>query len=257
MALGESPLQILNYVTQNDVNNDSTVRQYGIVDFDTISGSVRTAAFTGNNCMDYKNHIIGSNYAIQGNILSGQEILDSMEVRFLGELGSLEDKLMAALQGANVPGADTRCLSEGRSSQSAFIRLAKPDDDKNKLYMDIAVYNIFGNGEPIDQLQSLFDSFVPDTSSNDTTTSLSTYTPKENYYMTIINGHIQIHGPLEQLESMEVYDINGKLVKTYYSFDFTPNLNPGLYTACFYMKPSTKIHYRSKYCTNFRLSGRY
>ena len=87
--------------------------------------------------MDYKNHIVGPNYAIQGNILSGQAILDSMEARFLATPGPLADKLMAALQGANVPGADTRCLANGTSSLSAFLRVAKPNDLPGAFYLDL------------------------------------------------------------------------------------------------------------------------
>ena len=64
------------------------------------------------NCFDYKNHIIGDHYAIQGNILLGQSILDSMESRFLNTSGSLSEKLMASLQGAKVIGADTRCYDD-------------------------------------------------------------------------------------------------------------------------------------------------
>ncbi len=51
-----------------------------------------------------------------------------MEYRFLNTEGSLAEKLMSALQGAKVPGADTRCLNEGTSSLSAFVRVAKPND---------------------------------------------------------------------------------------------------------------------------------
>ena len=63
-----------------------------------------------------------------------------MESRFLNTIGSLASKLMSAMQGANVPGADTRCLDEGISSLSSFIRVAKPEDN-NDLYLDINVNN--------------------------------------------------------------------------------------------------------------------
>ena len=51
-----------------------------------------------------------------------------MENQFLSTDGSLSDKLMASLQGANIAGADTRCLDDGTSSLSAFIRVANPHD---------------------------------------------------------------------------------------------------------------------------------
>ena len=82
------------------------------------------------------------NYSIQGNILLGAEILDSMEARFLAATGPLSDRLMACLQGANVPGADSRCLANGTSSLSAFVRVAKPGDADDSLFLDFLNENI-------------------------------------------------------------------------------------------------------------------
>jgi len=156
---GKSPDEIISWLKSNDVGNNHRVRQYGIVDFDE-NNQPRTAAYTGQFANNYKNHILGENYAIQGNILLGQEILDSMEVRFLNTEGSLADKLMAALQGAKVPGADTRCLSEGVSSLSAYIKVAKPEDSMEDVHLDIVIpFTDFGV-EPIDVLQEAFDSWA-------------------------------------------------------------------------------------------------
>ena len=79
MVEGLSPQEIINWLVANDVQNNPAVRQYGIVDTDA-QGHPRSAAFTGQNCYNYKNHILGPNYSIQGNILLGQHILDSMEI---------------------------------------------------------------------------------------------------------------------------------------------------------------------------------
>jgi uncharacterized Ntn-hydrolase superfamily protein len=126
---------------------------------DLFEGSARCAAHTGVNCDDYKNHIIGPNYTIQGNILLGQQILDSMEARFLYTEGELACKLMAALQGAKVIGADTRCLDDGVSSLSAFLRIAQPNDPVNDLYLDLNVPSVLPGTDPIDVLQNLLDNW--------------------------------------------------------------------------------------------------
>ncbi|MEZ4775467.1 MAG: DUF1028 domain-containing protein [Bacteroidia bacterium] len=162
---GDSPQEIIDFLVANDAgvsigSGDATNRQYGIVDFDS-SGQARSAAYTGINCLDYKNHITGPGYSIQGNILLGQQILDSMEHHFLTTPGNLGDRLMAALQGANVPGADTRCLSEGVSSLSAFLRVARPYDPYGNYYLDLLVGQTPFGVEPIDALQSLYDSWSP------------------------------------------------------------------------------------------------
>jgi uncharacterized Ntn-hydrolase superfamily protein len=159
MVEGMSPQEIIDWLVENDIQNNPLIRQYGIVDFDP-HGNHRSAAYTGQFCLDYKNHIVGPNYSIQGNILLGQQILDSMETRFLTAEGSLAEKLMAALQGAKVPGADTRCLPDGLSSLSSFIRVAKTSDTLGTYYCELIVPSTVPGVDPIDSLQVLFDQWL-------------------------------------------------------------------------------------------------
>ena len=154
MDQGYAPEEIIEYLVENDAQGNPSIRQYGVVD---LVDDGRSAAFTGENCYDYKNHILGPTYSIQGNILLGQEVLDSMEVNFLNTSGSLATRLMAAMQGAKIPGADTRCLSSGISSLSAFIRVAQPNNLEDSLYLHLNVNNTQPGIDPIDTLQDLFD----------------------------------------------------------------------------------------------------
>ena len=159
MDSGLSPDEIIDYLIENDVNNNPSIRQYGIVD---IYDGGRSAGYTGENCMDYKNHILGDTYAIQGNILLGEEILINMENNFNSTIGSLSDKLMSALQGANIEGADSRCLDNGTSSLSAFIRVAEASDSEDSFFLDLNVNNTNNGQEPIDLLQVLYDQWLYD-----------------------------------------------------------------------------------------------
>jgi uncharacterized Ntn-hydrolase superfamily protein len=158
MLLGENPQQIISWLTANDANNNPNSRQYGIAAL--VNGSPQTAGFTGTGTLNYKNHITGPNYSIQGNILLGQAILDSMEARFLNAPGSLACKLMAALQGANVIGADTRCANNGGGTSSlfAFLKVSQPTDPYGSPSLLVSVKTPGGFGiEPIDSLQIIFD----------------------------------------------------------------------------------------------------
>jgi uncharacterized Ntn-hydrolase superfamily protein len=167
MNLGTlSPQQIIDSLVAHDAQNNPAIRQYGIVDM--YMGTGRHAAYTGVNTNDYKNHIhkdtLGYAYSIQGNILLGPEILDSMESRFLNTSGSLACKLMAALQGAKVIGADTRCISYNTSSFSAVLRVANPGDPQaGPYYLGLAVNTYPPNAppymDPIDSMQTLFDAW--------------------------------------------------------------------------------------------------
>jgi uncharacterized Ntn-hydrolase superfamily protein len=198
MDEGYSPDEIIELLENNDVQNNPAIRQYGVVDLlsgndygllyeyecEEIEGAVwqgipdsgelaecsdpvvaRSASFTGSNCSSWKGHINGVNYAIQGNILLNENILLGLERGFNLTNGSLDQKLMAAMQEAKFPGADTRCLDEGISTLSAFIRVAKPTD-MNEYYMDLNVNSVIPyyteNGiwiDPIDTLQTLYDNW--------------------------------------------------------------------------------------------------
>lgn len=156
MSLGDSPQQLIDWLKINDAGGVPSVRQYGVVRI--ANGYPRAAAHTGTNCMNFKNHRIGPNYTIQGNILLGAQVLDSMEVRFKREKGDLACKLMAAMQGANMVGADSRCSGNGTSSLFAFIQVAQPTDqfDQPSFLQSLKTSNGAGI-EPIDSLQKLFD----------------------------------------------------------------------------------------------------
>jgi len=153
MDQGYTPQDIIDWLVANDSQNDPTIRQYGIVDL--IDGG-RSAGYTGENCYDFKGHKLGENYAIQGNILLGQSILDDMETAFLTQYGTFEEKLMASLMAANVTGADTRCTPYGTPAISAFIRVSESDNSEDSLFMDINVNNAPLTLNPLDSLHLLY-----------------------------------------------------------------------------------------------------
>jgi len=63
MLEGLSPQQIIDWLVANDAGGNPTIRQYGIVD---LTRNGESAAYTGSNCTNYKNHVTGPGYAIQG-----------------------------------------------------------------------------------------------------------------------------------------------------------------------------------------------
>lgn len=156
MNLGDTPSQIIQWLVANDATNREDLRQYGVIAM--VNGSPEGAAHDGSMIPDYKSHIIGPNYVIVGNFMSGQEIVDSMEAGFLNTPGDLACKLMGAMQGANVIGADTRCIPHKTSSLFAFLKVAQPTDRFRNPSFKIFVKIRDGDSiEPIDSLQTLFD----------------------------------------------------------------------------------------------------
>ena len=161
MEAGDSPQEIIDWLVANDAQGDPSARQYNVVDLN--SGSPRSAAYTGPNCFAEFIHINGPNYSIAGNILISEDVVNDMETAFLTTIGTLSDKLMAALQGAKRPGADSRCLTDGVSSLSAFLRVADPTDTDSSygnLSLDLNVWVTSTVFEPIDALQDAYDNIL-------------------------------------------------------------------------------------------------
>jgi len=205
---GLSPEELMDWLEANDVQGNPAIRQYGMADL--VTGEARAAAFTGDNCMDWKGHIVGPNYAIQGNILLSEAILTGMEEGFLGTEGSLAEKLMAAMQGANVAGADTRCLDEGVSSRSAFLRVAYPGDDPEDLTLDIVVAITPFGVEPIDVLQAEFDAWNGTSALSEEDGDAST--PLLITRQADGQALLKWDGPTPA--EMAVYDVRGALLET-------------------------------------------
>jgi uncharacterized Ntn-hydrolase superfamily protein len=202
MADGHSAQQIIDSLILHDWENTPEYRQYGVVRYDQGGQS---AAFTGDSCMDYKNHILGPTYAIQGNILLGQQILDSMETRFNNTQGDLACKLMSALQGAKVIGADTRCEDDGISSFSAFVRVAQIDDDYGDVSLDISVNTYSTGTEPIDSLQTLFEQ-----AGGCVLTRIDEI--EKNSFVISGTGDVMNISFIRPINRVEVFDINGRKV---------------------------------------------
>lgn len=202
---GKSPSQIIDWLLSNDIDQDATVRQYGVVAWH--DSKIESAAHTGENCLDFKDHRTGASYAIQGNILKGPEVLDSMEARFLRKKGSLAERLMAAMQGANMVGADSRCTQEGTSSLSAFIRVAQKNDQPNRLFLDINVAGTDEGVEPIDILQDRFEKWQANGIRLDNDQPIiKVYPNPAAKTMSVESDH--------PIESIEMLDLMGKSIKT-------------------------------------------
>ena len=213
MLLGLTPQQIIDSLVAHDAQNNSTIRQYGIVKLDT---TLLTAGFTGVNCTVWRGHITGNYYAIQGNILLGQQILDSMEARYLNTQGPLAIKLMAALQGAKVPAADTRCAGRNTSSISAFIRVGRLQDTTGTLWLNLNVNNTPFGVEPIDSLQVLFNNWLL-TSIEPVTNSIPDKPVLYQNYPNPFNPSTKIRFDVpvnnaNSLTSLKIYDMLGREV---------------------------------------------
>lgn len=95
---------------------DHAHRQLGVV-----APQGAGATFTGEECMDWAGGAAGDGYAIQGNILTGPEVVEAMEAAWLKSSDlDLDRRLLAALAAGDQAGGDRR----GR--QSAALHIVEP-----------------------------------------------------------------------------------------------------------------------------------
>jgi hypothetical protein len=105
LRAGTDPAQILNILEAQDGGHQS--RQYGIAD---TRG--RAASFSGSQNGAFAGDLTGSDgtisYAVQGNVITGQAVLDQAEAAIL-QGGDLPTRLMRSMLAARAQGGDGRC----------------------------------------------------------------------------------------------------------------------------------------------------
>lgn len=107
---GLSPKEVIEKITEKD--DGHALRQVGIVD---VKG--QSATYTGDDCYDWAGGAAAKNYAVQGNILVSQQVIEQMEATFEQTEGSLAERLTAALLAGDSAGGDSR----GRQSAALLV----------------------------------------------------------------------------------------------------------------------------------------
>lgn len=123
-------------------------RQVGIVDVD--GGA---ATHTGHACMDWAGGVTGAGFAIQGNILAGEQVVEAMQAAWEGseEDAPLARRLLAALTAGDGAGGDSR----GRQSAAILVVREGAGYGGND---DIAVdLRVDDHADPISELARLLD----------------------------------------------------------------------------------------------------
>lgn len=110
LARGLSAQEALHELLAADEQREH--RQVGIVDREG-----RAAAFTGRECFPWAGHLIGAGFCCQGNILTGEAVVQRMADAFCATAGELAERLVAALEAGQAAGGDRR----GRQSAALYV----------------------------------------------------------------------------------------------------------------------------------------
>lgn len=179
---GTQASQILAQLAAADAAGHQS-RQYGIV---SLQGGALT--FTGSLAGSFAGGVTGQlgtlRYAIQGNVLTGVEVVQAAEAA-LTIPGTLADKVMAAMQAARIFGGDGRCscnasaptscgappASFTKCAHTALMIVARPGDvdaacttpagcGAGQYWLDLNVANQPVTAvDPVAQLQTQYDAW--------------------------------------------------------------------------------------------------
>jgi uncharacterized Ntn-hydrolase superfamily protein len=141
---GATPEAALETVLADDPGRET--RQLGIV---TADG--RAAAFTGKDCLEWAGHRIGPGFAVQGNILAGEAVVDEMARAYTETVGTLVERLVAALEAGQAAGGDKR----GQQSAALIVERAGGRAESREGIDRICDLRVEDHTEPIVELRRL------------------------------------------------------------------------------------------------------
>jgi uncharacterized Ntn-hydrolase superfamily protein len=144
LACGATPEEALERVLADDEGRET--RQLGVV---TSDG--RAAAFTGADCLDWAGHKTGAGFAVQGNILAGEAVVDEMARAFEETVGPLAERLISALEAGQAAGGDKR----GQQSAALIVERTGARSESREGIDRICDLRVEDHAAPIAELRRL------------------------------------------------------------------------------------------------------
>ncbi len=144
LAQGKSADEALQIVLDRDTIPEE--RQIGIVD-----ASGRAVAHTGSGTLAWSGHKTAACVSVQGNILAGPEVIDSMMAVFERTTGPLAERMLKALKAGEDAGGDTR------GKQSAAIQVVVKKGGYLGVDDRLVDLKVVDHEEPVTELQRIYD----------------------------------------------------------------------------------------------------
>ncbi len=141
LGAGEDPAAALAEELASDPL--ARFRQVAVVD-----GHGRVAVHTGDGCIAAAGDIQGDGFSAQANMMSSEDVWPAMSAAFTGSDGSLDRRLLAALEAGEAAGGDIR----GR--QSAALLVVAAEGESWRAGTDLRVED---SPDPLGELRRLVD----------------------------------------------------------------------------------------------------
>ncbi len=110
MEAGKSPTDALAALVAADA--DSAIRQVAMIDSEG-----RVAAHTGETTIAEASHVVGDQFSAQANMMTSAGVPEAMAAAFTTATGDLVDRILSALDAAEIAGGDIR----GRQSAALLV----------------------------------------------------------------------------------------------------------------------------------------
>ncbi|MBK7872851.1 MAG: DUF1028 domain-containing protein [Saprospiraceae bacterium] len=123
---------------------DPEHQQYALVTLQQMN----PVTYTGDSTMAYNGALTGYGISVQGNLLTNEKELQTIfnaAVKAQKKGRSVAEILMLALEAGSKAGGDKRCGTQ--RAQSAFVKVAKPEDTIEKLSLHLVVTGQAKGGE--------------------------------------------------------------------------------------------------------------
>jgi uncharacterized Ntn-hydrolase superfamily protein len=142
MEGGKSAKETVEALMESD--KGSNIRQFALVD-----GKGEPATYTGKGCIAWAGGKTGKHYAVQGNILAGEKVIDEMATAYDEAETSFPWRLMAALEAGEKAGGDKR------GKQSAAILVVREGAGPNRFGDRFIDLRVDDHTDPIPELARL------------------------------------------------------------------------------------------------------
>ena len=158
---GYSQKEILDTITHPSFDAEVAFRQYALVTFDEFDSP---QTFSGDSIKEFTRHAFTApGISVQGNTLANEKVLKMVfDAVVLARRNhkSVEESLLIGLEVGSKCGGDRRCGSQ--TATSAFIQVAKPNDDRSSAYLDIRIAGVPEGGQnPIKLLREEYEKAKP------------------------------------------------------------------------------------------------
>ena len=109
-----------------------------------IDGSGVAAVHTGDECIPFAGHVVGTNFSTQANMMTSEGVPEAMATAFRASSGYLAERILAALDAGQAAGGDIR----GSQSAAILVHLPGPRSATWDLRID-------NSRTPLEELRAL------------------------------------------------------------------------------------------------------